>query len=228
MKIEKFDLLPSTQTYAKEKRKDKEDLIVLAKRQTSGMGTKGRSFSSNEGGVYVSKLSFHENFPAKEAFKIMAFTAVAVCETLSFYGLTPKIKWPNDIFVNDKKISGILIEQVISGGSIVSSIVGVGLNVCNELPEELLEIATTMEQALGKKLSVEDVANHLIKELLKERKMENYLSYLGYMGREATLRIGDELVPATLLSVDERGELLVEIHGEKRRLSAAEVSVRGL
>ena len=228
MKVENFDELPSTQEYAKEKRSQGENLTVIAKRQSGGEGTKGRSFSSLEGGVYLSKLTFYKNFPAEEAFKIMVGAAVAVCETLCFYGLNPVIKWPNDIFVNDKKICGILIEQVVSGKKISSSIVGVGLNVYNELPEELFNIATTMKTETGNDYSVEEVANRLTEELAKEASMEKYLSYLGYMGREATLIFGDERVHGTLLSVDEEGGLLVEMKGKTRRLTAAEVSVKGL
>ena len=100
MNIENFEILPSTQDYIKEKRALGEDLIVTAKVQAQGKGTKGRTFSSFEGGVYLSKLSFYENFPAKDAFKIMAGAAVAVCETLASFGLKALVKWPNDIFVN--------------------------------------------------------------------------------------------------------------------------------
>ena len=176
--------------------------------------------------MYLSKLSFYENFPTKEAFKIMAGAAVAVCETLRHFGLKAVVKWPNDIFVNDKKICGILIENVFSGKNISSSIVGIGLNVNNSLPAELLEIATSMQAETGKTFSVEGVRERLIEELSRPLEMEKYLSYLGYMGREVTLLIGDERIPATLLFVDNEGGLTVEIEGEKRRLTAAEVSIR--
>ena len=226
MKLENFEILPSTQDYIKERRAFGQNLIVTAKRQTGGKGTKGRSFSSNEGGVYLSKLTFHENFPAKEAFKIMAGAAVAICETLCCFELAPVIKWPNDIFVNGKKICGILIENVFSGKYISSSIVGVGLNVNNELPSELAEIATSMQMEAKKTFSVDEVRDCLIEELSLPRDMKEYLAYLGYMGREATLLMGDERVHGTLLFVDTEGGLTVEINGEKRRLTAAEVSIR--
>lgn len=124
-----FESLFSTQEYAREKRAEGQDLIVTAEVQTGGKGTKGRSFESKKGGVYVSKLSFYEKFPAREAFQIMAGAASAVCETLRKLGLDPVIKWPNDIFVNGKKICGILIENVFSGAEISSSIVGIGYAV---------------------------------------------------------------------------------------------------
>lgn len=226
IKTEFFQSLPSTQEYVKSKRSEGQNLLVLAERQTGGKGTKGRSFSSEEGGVYLSKLSFYEEYPAKNAFLIMASAAVAVCETLRFYGLSPVIKWANDVFVNDKKICGILVENTLSGKNISSSVVGIGLNVCNSLPNELSGIATTMQQETGKVFSVSEVRERLISELSKTRSMEEYLSFIGYMGRTATLLFGDERVPATLLSVDREGGLIVEINGEKKRLTAAEVSLR--
>ena len=221
-----FECLPSTQDFVKERRIDGVDLVVTAAEQTGGKGTKGRSFSSERGGVYLSKLTFYETFPAKKAFLIMASAAVAVCETLRFYGVKPYIKWANDVWVNDKKICGILTENVFSGEWVRSSAVGIGLNVCNRLPNELSGIATTMQRVTGREFSVEEVTNRLIEELYKERTIEEYQAYIGYMGRQATLLLGDERIHGTLLFVDDEGGLHVEINGENRRLTAAEVSIR--
>ena len=225
MKRIKFDEIASTNDYAKERRGEGEDLIITAKRQTQGRGTKGRSFVSNEGGVYLTSLRFYENFPAKDAFKIMSGAAVAVCETLRFYGLKPIIKWANDVFVGGKKICGILIENTLSGNRISSSIVGIGLNVNGEFLGELADIATSMRLQSGKTFSVEEVAEKLIEEILKERTMEEYRAYLGFMGERVTLILEDERIPAILLSVDDEGRLCVEINGEERIFSSAEVSV---
>ena len=180
---------------------------------------------SKEGGVYLTSLRFYDNFPAKDAFKIMAGTAVAVCETLRFYGLNPVIKWANDVFVNGKKICGILIENTLSGGNISSSVVGVGLNVNTSFEGELESIATSMCLESGKNFSVEEVAERLIEELSKERSMEEYRAYLGFMGQPVTLIVGDKRVPATLLSVDDEGKLHTEIAGEIHVFSSAEVSI---
>ena len=221
-----FDTLPSTQDYAKEQRVGGVDLVVTATCQTGGKGTKGRSFSSQTGGVYLSKLTFYEDLPVRPAFKIMIGAAVAVCETLHSYGLKPLIKWPNDIWVNDKKICGILIENVLAGDRVRSSVVGIGLNVCNALPEDLTEIATTMELAMEEIPIVEEVTCRLLAELDKGRSIEDYRAYLGYMGREVTLIFGDERVPGRLLFVDDEGGLQVEMDGKTRRFTAAEVSIR--
>ena len=156
----------------------------------------------------------------------MARAATSVCAVLKTYGLQPFIKWPNDVYVNGKKICGILIENTFSGNKISSSIVGIGVNICNKLPEELLNIATTVERETGKIFSVEDATERLIAELSKQKTMEEYLSFVGYMGQEADLIFGDERVHGRLVSVDCEGGLIVEIDGKQRRLTAAEVSVR--
>lgn len=225
MKILRFEEISSTNEFAKEKRLEREDLLILAKRQTGGKGTKGRSFSSNEGGVYLTKLVFYENFSAKDAFLIMARAAVAVCKTLEKFSLSPKIKWANDVFVADKKICGILIENVFSGNKISSSVIGVGLNVNNLLPDELKEIATTMREQAGKELDFSAVESALIENLNKNFSMEEYLSRVGYLNEEVCLRIGETLIPATPVCVEKDGALVVEIGGEKRRVFSGEVSL---
>lgn len=216
----------STNDYAKARRAFGEDIFVTAKRQTGGRGTKGRSFVSDKGGVYLSALRFYENYPAKRAFEMMASAAVAVCKTLESYGAKPVIKWANDIHVNGKKICGILVENTFDGAYIRCSVTGIGLNVNNRLPDELREIAATLRETIGKRVSVRGVTKRLKANLQESYPVEEYLERLGYMGRSAELCFDNERVPATLLFVDSEGKLWAELNGEKRSFVAAEVSVR--
>ncbi len=216
----------STNDYIKEKRREGKDLFVVAKRQSGGRGTKGRSFSSAEGGVYLSLLRFYENFAAKDAFQIMCGAAVAACETLRRYGLAPKIKWPNDIFVSGKKICGILIENTFSGTFVSSSVVGIGLNVSNSLPDELKEIATSISLEKGEAPSVAEAARILGEELLRPCSMEKYREYLGFIGESVTLVLADRKLPATLLGVDESGKLRARTTEGEMLLSSGEVTVK--
>ena len=221
-----FDRIFSTQDYAREQREKGVDLFVTAGEQTCGKGTKGRSFVSDRGGVYLTRLHFPENLSAKNTFQIMAYAAVAVCETLRAYGVNPMIKWPNDVYVNDKKICGILIENSLRGDRVYSSLTGIGVNVNNILPDELSGTATTLCLAMGKTFSVEEVTARLIEELKKPRTMQEYLDYVGYMGREATLIFEDRSVHGTLVCVDQEGGLTVKTAEGKMRVTAAEVSLR--
>lgn len=216
----------STNEYVKAHRAAGENLLVVAGKQTGGRGTKGRSFSSEFGGVYLSLLRFYQELPALNAFQIMQGAAAAVCETLAFFGLNPKIKWPNDVYVGGKKICGILIENALKGKYIGSSIVGIGLNVFNELPDELLDRATTIFQETGEKIDVERVIETLVRFLQEQNVHEKYAGYLGWLGEEVTLVIGKKETRAKLLSVDETGGLLAEVDGEQKRFVAAEVSLR--
>ena len=225
--IYRFETLPSTSDYVKEKRADGQNLIVVAKSQTSGHGTKGRSFSSTLGGLYMSVLSFPKKLPAKHAFRIMQTTATAVCETLRTFGIHAKIKWPNDVLVNGKKICGILIENTFLGGFVQSSVVGIGINVFNALPNELKEIAITIEEATGKKIDVERVEEILLEKLYKRGIWRKYPRYVGFIGEEITLLCGENEIFAKMLGVDSEGNLLAETEKGRERFSSAEVSLRG-
>lgn len=222
----RYKELASTNDHAKQKRALGQDLIVTAKRQTGGRGTKGRSFSSNEGGVYLTLLRFYQDFPAKRAFEKMASAAVAVCKTLETFGVKPVIKWSNDIHVNGKKICGILTENTFSGEWLTCSVIGIGINIFNDLPTELDEIATTLCRETGKKYSVRKATKQLIKNLSVEYPVEEYLKRLGYIGRQVELILDNERVPATLLRVDNEGGLWAEVGGENKRFTAAEVSIK--
>ena len=225
MKIIRFDEIASTNDYAKQMQKNGEDMLIIAKRQTGGKGTKGRSFSSNEGGVYLTKLVFYKDFLAKDAFLVMARAAVAVCKTLEDFSLFPKIKWANDVFVEDKKICGVLIENVFSGNKIASSIIGVGLNVNNELPGELDEIATTMKKVKGQEMDFNLVESKLISYLNEDFSMQEYLTRVGYLNEEVTLKMGEKCVHGIPVCVEEDGGLIVEINGKKEKVFSGEVSL---
>ena len=226
MKIIRFDEIGSTSDYAKELIAKNENVVVIATKQTGGKGTKGRSFSSNDGGVYLTKLCFYDNFFAKDAFLVMARTAVAVCKTLEDFDLKPKIKWANDVFVANKKICGILIENIFSGNKISSSLIGVGLNVNNDLPEELNEIATTMRLQKREIVDFQAVESKLLGYLNEKFSMDEYIKRVGYLNEEVTLLSGEEELTATLLRVEKDGGLVVKTVDGERKVFSGEISIR--
>lgn len=240
IKIKKYGVMDSTQVRAKELLSRGENTIVSAVRQSGGMGTKGRSFSAEKGGVYLSTLFFYRGFSAENAFLIMAGACAAVCKTLEEGGLTPKIKWPNDVFVGGKKICGILTENVFSaakdGKCDVASVCGVGLNVNNELPEALLEIATSVCVQKGKRERVKAWRKRLIAQLVdvyfaiekggeKERKevFETYKKYFGFVGENVLISTEDGQHIARVLGVDRHGMLIAKSGGAERKYAVGEV-----
>lgn len=204
----------------------KEDVIVIAGRQVSGKGTKGRSFSSEEGGLYLSIMRNYKNFDYSQTYKIMINACVAVCKTLEHFGIKPTVKWANDVLVNGRKISGTLIENSLNSGSGLTSIVGIGINVNNALPEELSKIATTMQREKGKAFSLKTVRSELIKNLRNEYTVGDYKAYIDWFGQEVYLDRGGVKTPAVALDVDESGNLVCKVDGEIKKISSAEMSLR--
>jgi len=121
--------------------------IIIAESQTAGRGRYGRKFFSPPGGgVYLSAVLCLEKLPAGEPALITALAAVSVCEALeAVTGKSPRIKWVNDIFLDGKKICGILTETVTEPGSGQRfAVVGIGVNLFmpeEGFPEELKGIA---------------------------------------------------------------------------------------
>ena len=186
MKTIYFDEIASTNDYLKQLKNPEEDILAIATRQTGGRGTKGRSFISEEGGVYLSLLRL-DPCTAKDSFSIMMNSAVAVVKTLSAFDIKAKIKWPNDILVGGKKICGILIENVFEGEMVARSVVGVGLNINNELAEEIADIATSTKQILNRELAVATVTATLAYNLLQEHSFEEYRKNLLLIGEEVSI-----------------------------------------
>ena len=225
MKIIELEEVDSTNEYCK--REDRgQDLAVFAARQTSGKGTKGRRFSSSEGGLYMSVMRHHKNFAAKDAFKIMINCAVAICRTVESFKLNPVIRWANDVLVDGKKISGTLIENTFSGNNICRSIVGTGLNVNNVFPSELKDIAISLSSALGHKLSLSEVKRRLYENFQKEYTTDDYKSYINWFNKKVFVKTEEGVYEAVALDIDNEGRLIVEAYGKVTALSAAEVSLR--
>ena len=202
------------------------DLIVTANRQTAGRGTKGRSFWSGEGGLYLSVMRRYTNFLAADAFKIMVNTCVAVCKTVESFGLNPVIRWANDVLVGGKKICGTLIENTFSGSFISRSIVGIGLNVNNVLPVELHSIATTMRSELGKLIEKQKVCDNLIENLNKNYTLAEYKKYINWLGKEVILKTANGEITVTAVDIAEDGGLLCVAAGSVKKISSAEVTLR--
>lgn len=122
-KVISFDKIPSTQTYAHEMISDglgADHIAILADAQSSGYGRYKRNWVSHHGNLYVSFIYACEERDARLSYSI----GVAIAETLIAFGVASTIKWPNDILIDGKKVSGTLIEY--SGRFVI---VGIGINI---------------------------------------------------------------------------------------------------
>lgn len=226
MKIIELDEIDSTNDFCK-RINSEENVIVTANRQLKGRGTKGRSFVSDEGGLYVSVMRHYENFNYANTFSLMINACVAVCNTVKSFGLQPTVKWANDVLVGGKKICGTLIENRLGANNVCTSIVGIGLNVNNVLSDELKEIATTMsEQKHNKPIPLKKVRDKLLKFLQEEYTVADYKKFVDWLGQEVYLDSDGERVSATALDIAEDGCLVCRIDRKIKKISSAEMSLR--
>ena len=151
IRIFSFGLATSTNELALEYAKGEWDgspAIFVADGQTKGRGRLGRRFVSPSGnGVYLSILT-----PTVDITPVGVTTYAAVSvagSTRSIYGVTPGIKWVNDLYLGGKKLAGILTQGVVRDGRVVAAVMGVGINLFGEIEDaEIKEIATTIEAEL--------------------------------------------------------------------------------
>ena len=207
MIIEHLAKVDSTNEYIKRYLKKRKNALVRADEQTAGKGTKGRSFISQKGGLYLSKLTFHEGLAVKDAWSIMVDSAMAVVKTLLAFNVQPQIKWPNDIWVNGKKICGILIQNGFCGDMVDYSLVGIGINVNNEIADEIKDIAISLKQALGKEISVESFFLSLMLNFVSGSSIEDYKKFSAVLGKKITVTKGDIVYEAVAEDILNNGAL---------------------
>lgn len=224
MKIILLESTDSTNDYVKQLVPLRKNVIVCAGRQTSGRGTKGRAFLSEEGGVYLSALTFYEDLPASRAFEIMTHAAVAVCRMAERLGVQAEIKWPNDVLVHGKKLCGILIENGLANGFVDHSIVGIGVNASNDV-SALGGIATTLSAEAGRSISADIAREKLIESYCKPSAFAEYLQCVKFLGQRIHVTEGDREYEAVARSILPDGRLEIEEGGEVRALSSAEIRI---
>lgn len=139
-KIYHYDEVESTNDIAKELLQKEEAVIVLADVQTKGRGTKGASWASPQGGCWIS-IGTNLVLPYTEISSLVAKQLVILLSDLIDEDCIHKP--PNDVYLDGKKLAGVLVETKIANEQIHQAIVGIGVNVQNNIPEYLEDIATS-------------------------------------------------------------------------------------
>lgn len=217
-----------------------EGTLVVADMQTAGRGRRGRSwFSPGSQGIYMS-LILRPVLPLKEISRISLLIAVAAAETLEDeLALPARIKWPNDILINNKKIAGILSEVVTDMDGIEYIVVGIGLNINNRLQDFPSDLRTPPTSAM-----VEDqrsVSRVKVLQGLLKRLENRYFDLLAgnfadtlEKGKRLSMAIGQELKLDTIngvlvgqaVDIDDHGFLLLrDQSGNIHTLMSGEITI---
>lgn len=231
--IRRFDELPSTNSYARQiaEKGAEEGTVVRADIQTHGRGRRDRVWYSERGGVWFSMI-LRPDMKAKDGFFLTMVSSTAVVETLDIYGIGSRVKWPNDVFVDGKKICGVLSEFETLDGKITYAVVGIGLNVNNELPEYLGDIGTTMKQLSDGEFDKNEVFEKLLDKftenynlLLRSRETirEKWTRYSDMIDKMVKVNTEDEEFIGAVVDIDLEGRLVLQSGEEKKTISTGDL-----
>ena len=233
-KIIPFQSIDSTNSYLKENFKSlAEGDVCFSLHQTGGKGRRGRVWQ-DEGKDLLFSILFLEGLNEKLALALPLLSGAAVAQTLARLGFDPKIKWPNDVLLNDKKCCGILVEGV-SETSIDAIISGIGINLNEDsFPEDIAYKATSLHIQSGLTYDPKEVLSLFLKEFDElyedyKRGGKRYLTLIRerfyLLGKEVYLNYHNENLSGSVEGIDDEGSLLLNDGKRVHHLISGEVSL---
>lgn len=236
--VEQID---STNNYAKELARNGEPsgTVIIAETQTAGKGRLGRSFCSPPGtGLYMSIILRPRCAPEKISLLTSCMAVAASRAIDDLYKTNMKIKWVNDLYLNGRKISGILTEgSVNANGKAEFAVIGIGINVRtvkNYFSQELLQSASSLEDETGKVVPLGQIAAKIVYELEKMLPEFENAGFI-YEYRKRSCIIGCEVViskqgrepTAKAVGIDDMAGLVVEYSdGSRETLTSGEARIK--
>lgn len=224
MLIVKLDAIDSTNSYLRKlsaKERVADYTTVIAKKQTEGRGQMGTVWSSEMSkNLTFSVFKDMSKLHLEHSFYVSIVTSLALLKTLQFFSISRlSVKWPNDILSEDKKICGILIENVIKQNNINASVIGIGLNV-NQTKFENLPKASSLKMISGKVFDLDEMVHVILKNLkyyfllLKKGQYDvlkkDYETYLFRKNKPSTFKDEEGMVFSGFIKgVTESGNLQV-------------------
>ena len=233
-KIIPFQSIDSTNSYLKENFKSlAEGDVCFSLHQTGGKGRRGRVWQ-DEGKDLLFSILFLEGLNEKHALALPLLSGAAVAQTLARLGFDPKIKWPNDVLLTDKKCCGILVEGV-SETSIDAIISGIGINLNEDsFPEDIAYKATSLHIQSGLTYGPKEVLALFLKEFDElyedyKRGGKRYLTLIRerfyLLGKEVYLNYHNENLSGTVEGIDDEGSLILNDGKRVHHLISGEVSL---
>jgi BirA family transcriptional regulator, biotin operon repressor / biotin---[acetyl-CoA-carboxylase] ligase len=218
-----------------------EGMAILADRQVRGRGRSGRTWASLSGlGVYTSIL-LRPTVPPQQALLLTLLAGLATADAIrAVCTLEARLKWPNDVLLDGRKVAGILTEMTTVGQTVSHVVVGIGINVHHRLtdfPDDVRMTATSIGASAGRRVERAEVAAALYHALdrwyaafcagERDRILTEARARTATLGRGVTVVAGPDRWRGRALDLDVDGALLVQDHaGTVHRVLAADVSIR--
>jgi len=218
----------------------KEGAVVFAESQTKGRGRMGRAWISPAGkGLWFTVL-LRPKIAPQATTQLTAAAATALCRAVTLQtGMTPEIKWPNDILIHGRKIAGILTEMSAELDQVQEVLLGVGMDVNLEeadFPGNLLRRATSLRIETGQKINRAELAVAILRELDRDyqvvskgqfqRLAQQWEERCTTLGCQVAIRVGERVIRGRAESLDDDGALLIRgSHGHLERIVGGDVTV---
>ncbi len=233
--ISHFHTIDSTNRYA---RQLDPPHIVVAEEQQAGRGRMGRTWDSSPGGIYFS-LVIYPNCAFEAIPALPLVVAVAITNIIRAYNMRAEIKWPNDVFVNGKKIAGILVE--LSGETDMpgKAIIGTGINVNQKIetyPQALQQNVTSMRDSLGYPLNRLIFFNKMLEETtylienLNHRMsdiLDTWREYSCTLGQNIKIKQVGKTFYGIARDIDEKGALVLETEEGFQKIYSGDIVTLG-
>ncbi|MFH1097048.1 MAG: biotin--[acetyl-CoA-carboxylase] ligase [Candidatus Desantisbacteria bacterium] len=212
-----------------------EGTIVVSETQTEGRGQLGREWVSPEGGLWFS-IALIPPFGPEAAPQITLLAAFSIVQAIEdIAGLSAMIKWPNDIFINAKKVAGILGEMSSHRVAIRYIALGIGINVNISL-EKLPPYATSLQNEAQREIPLEglmaSILNHFEDNyrIFKESKnmapfQEKINELLLYREKIVKVTTPQEIIQGTVVGIHQDGRLIINTEDEQKMLSSGEITI---
>lgn len=232
--IIELDHTISTNTYALELLKfqnAKEGTVICANFQSKGQGIRGVNWESEHGKNILMSIVLSPDISIEKQFEINNCMSLALYDfAKKYFTQEVKIKWPNDLLVNENKLGGILINNMVRDGKIRNTIVGIGVNVNQIQFDNYSPPATSLKELLENDFDIEQIQKEILDciefryaNLKKEKssKMrEEYLSILYAFNQWRNYKIQDKQIKAKIVGIDEIGKLILEFEDNKTKAFA--------
>jgi BirA family biotin operon repressor/biotin-[acetyl-CoA-carboxylase] ligase len=219
----------------------KEGMVVFAESQTRGRGRLGRRWlSPPRKGLWFSVL-LRPDLQPQAATQLTVAAATALLRAIRDQaGITPEIKWPNDILIKGRKVAGVLTELSAELDHIKHLTLGVGVDVnlnASEFPAELRKTATSLKIESGRPIHRADLAAAILRELdrdyerIRSRRFDEvadeWEAHCTTLGRRVTIQVGDRVLQGEAEALDDDGALLLRTqHGHLERIIGGDVSLQ--
>jgi len=240
-KIIEFDSLDSTNVFASKLLAENilpEGTTIVAKFQSLGKGYSGNSWQSEAGkNLLLSVILYPTFLSLRHQFFLNQISSLAVANTVESFlvNAAVKIKWPNDVFADDRKIAGILIENSVQSESFRHSIIGIGVNVNQENLKATLLHATSFIMISGKEFSLEEVMHELFSQLekrylqLKQQRIDlierDYMKKLYRIEELSWFSSDEKKFRGKIVGITAEGKLIIETSGKHEVFSLKEVEM---